>query len=242
MHPIIRVVTFFVFSLSMAFGHALHLVLAAVLLVLGYILEQKSQFTSNWLMLKRMRWLFLSIFIVYFWFTPGEPLISAIQNYSPSVEGIRMGFYRVCSLIFIVLAVTLLVRTIEKNELVSSILWLLKPLHFIGFPHERLAVRMALTLDYVIEVQDVYTSKSDSNQTKSEEGDVIHGSETNQSQLSQRLNKLSESSTQLFEKILQRAKLTESHEIIVKLEYRPPVLQWCYPAVLTVVSIVFARV
>ena len=36
MHPVIRVVTFFVFSFSMAFGHALHLALAAVLLVVAH--------------------------------------------------------------------------------------------------------------------------------------------------------------------------------------------------------------
>jgi energy-coupling factor transport system permease protein len=102
----------------------------------------------------RLKWLYLSIFIVYGWFTPGEavltlPMVNA--SYLPTVEGLQAGALRVAVLIAIVSVVAGLLQTIEKDKLVSAIIWLTLPLQRIGLDSQRLALLLVLTLDKVLQ-------------------------------------------------------------------------------------------
>lgn len=101
-------------------------------------------------MLSRMRWLFLSLLIIYFWFTPGQPLLF---SHGPTREGIEAGLLRISSLIILVGSVSLLLQTTARAQLIAAILWLALPLRWIGIKADRLAVRIVLTLETVVKAQ-----------------------------------------------------------------------------------------
>ena len=243
MHPVIRLVTFIIFSLCVVFGNVQHLLLALAVLVGGYAIWQRHLFKMNWQMLRRMRWLFLSILIIYLWFTPGQALLPSAGSLSPSLEGLRFGFYRICSLVFIVLAVNLLIKSISRDELIASILWLLYPLRLLGLPDERFAVRIALTFDVVHEVQGLYGKQKMVHNQEQVEGNTTHdvaqdrveqaGEERSlAARIRHRLWSSGESAVGLFQQVCRKAETMPCHEVIIPVEGTPPHHQWIYPAAL----------
>jgi hypothetical protein len=241
MHPVIRIVTFIIFSLCVVFGNVQHLLLGLSLLAGGYILWQPHLFKKNWQMLRRMRWLFLSILIIYLWFTPGQPLLPGAGSLSPSMEGLRFGFYRICSLVFIVLAVNLLIKSITRDELIAGILWLLHPLRLLGLPDERFAVRIALTFDVVHEVQGLYgEQKKVQNHGQGRESTTQNDApdQTQQqvrslaARIRHRLWASGESAVGLFQQVCHKAEQMPCHEVVIPVEGMPPHHQWIYPATL----------
>jgi energy-coupling factor transport system permease protein len=203
-----------------AFGSQPDLLLAALLLLAGYLVVGMQHFRAVVVMLKRMRWLFLSIFIVYSWFTPGQPLIGGWITNAPTLEGVVTGALRALSLAAIVLAVGVLIRTLVREQLLAGILWLLRPLEVLGLPYERLSVRLALTLDYVHQVQDLYSSAA------------TRSVESQENTLRQRLSWISQRATLLLEDVLQKAQQSEENEVFLVSGGRPPIWQWLYPLLL----------
>ncbi len=221
LHPSIRIICFFCFGAYVAFGGKTDLALAVILLLMGYALVGMQHFRAVMVMLKRMRWLFLSIFIIYTWFTPGQPIFKNWINTAPTYEGIVTGFLRASSLTAIVLAVGVLVRTLSRDQLLSGILWLLNPLERIGLPYERLAVRLALTLEYVHHVQKFYTG-----------GVVVNNSGPESATLRQRLLQISRRATDIFENVLDQSQQIDERAVMLVDEGRPPLWQWLYPVLL----------
>lgn len=228
MHPVIRIVTFFVLVLGATTGSTLQLAATGLLLVMGYSVVRWHSFRNNLAMLKRMRWLFLSILIIYLWFTPGQLLLPVLGVWSPSLEGLNLGLYRISSLVMIVLAVTLLVRSVDRADLISAILWLLTPFSIIGLPRERLAIRIALVFDVMGDVQKIYDQKNDSltqNQISTDIADL---------DASGRSGAISVAAIRLFQSVLDNAIATRSHEIEVAMNGAPPPYQWSYPVFLLI--------
>ncbi len=129
----------------------------ASLLVFGaYLYLGKAYLYRVWPMIRRLRWFFLSILIIYLWMTPGRPLVDGVDSgWMPTWEGVSGGFYRVAVLVVLVLGVQLLILFTERSQLVSAIYWLVFPLKVLGVSRERLAVRMALVMDVVAETQQL---------------------------------------------------------------------------------------
>jgi len=103
-------------------------------------------------MLKRMRWFFLSITIVYLWFTPGEPLFHLTYtplSLVPTFEGMELGLHRIFILILIIFMVNLLLKTTPQPRLLAAIYWWLRPMKYIGMNPPRAALRISLVLDFV---------------------------------------------------------------------------------------------
>ena len=229
-HPVIRILSFLIFGLCVSFGSEPQLLLASLAIVLGYASVRFANLAESWMMLKRMRWLFLSIFIVYLWFTPGHRLFPFLQSVSPSVEGLALGFVRVYSLFLIVIGVNLFIRSIEREELIRAILWLLKPFRHIGLPYERLAIRIALTFDFVGEARTLFQGsgmrvRSDSQQ---ESENCVDTSTSRYSRILKRLSKISDSAVQLFQNVLEKAASTECHHVSIPEYNTPPAYQWLY--------------
>ncbi|AHK78787.1 hypothetical protein M911_05945 [Ectothiorhodospira haloalkaliphila] len=98
-------------------------------------------------MVGRLKWFFLSIILVFGWFTPGTPLLALAPELSPSREGLLLGLQRSLVLVLAVGAVVWLLETTRRDDLVKGLLWLTRPLAILGFPRERFAVRLVLTLE-----------------------------------------------------------------------------------------------
>lgn len=220
MHPAIKIVSFLVFGASVSFGGDWALMLGLLLLIGFYLWGPLERLFSALRLLARMRWFFLSIAMVYVFFSPGRLLFSTLP-WGPTWEGLREGMTRIGVLVLIVLAVNLLLRTTARDDLTAAILWCLKPLSWLGLPHERLAVRIALTLDTVGEVQGVYR----------------HGPRGDETQVARqpvtvRLARIGETAKRLFVTVAERAESAPLHAIELPEESRPPLLQWLFPFIL----------
>lgn len=150
MHPLIRVLCFLVLSAAFAFGGAGGLWCGAILLLLAYAMRGRSHLGPAVRMAARLRWFYLSLAIVYGWFTPGTPLWAApeaLVPFLPTVEGLAAGAGRLLALVLIVFAVNLLLRTSSREELLAAIHGLARPLGAFGVSRDRLALRLVLVME-----------------------------------------------------------------------------------------------
>jgi len=220
MHPAIKIVSFLVFGASVSFGGERALLFGVLLIVGFYLLGPPERLYPALRLLSRMRWFFLSIAMVYVFFTPGRLVFSALP-WGPTWEGLHEGMLRVGVLVLIVLAVNLLLRTTGREALTAAILWCLRLLSWIGLPHERLAVRIALTLDTVGEVQSVYRH-----------GPRGDEAQTARQPVTVRLARIGETAKRLFVSVAQQAESAPLHSIEISEASRPPLWQWLFPAVI----------
>lgn len=100
-------------------------------------------------LLRRVRFLLLAIIVVFSAFTPGEALLDFWPELSPSREGVALALVHAGRVICVVFCVSMLMRALPTHRLVGGLYALLRPFDAIGFPTERVAVRILLVLDYV---------------------------------------------------------------------------------------------
>lgn len=119
------------------------LALVSVLLLLGALFVAASHLLQ---LLRRSRWLLLMLVILFGWMTPGTPII-----YLPgaSIEGLQLGAEQLGRLVLALAALAIVLRVLSPVELVAGMRTLLRPLEFVGLPRDRIAVRVALTLEAV---------------------------------------------------------------------------------------------
>lgn len=159
LHPLTCILSFLLFSISLALSPLSASTLGAgfLLLALGYLAAGTGHLAAAWHRIRRLRWFFLSIALFYFWATPGIGLFSVqgeqVPWWMPTLSGIQAGCYRALVLVAIMMAATLVLGYLDRGQLVSTVARLLAPLGWLGFPHERFSVRVSLTLDALTSVQ-----------------------------------------------------------------------------------------
>jgi len=147
MHPAIKIVNLIVISIFLTQGSWFSILLAGALLLPFYIIRP-DLWRPAIKMLFRLKWFFISILLIYYYYTPdiqqsAQTIISQIS------ERILPGSFRITVLIFILLTVNLFIRTTSKEEILSALLWLFLPLKFFNINIERIALRAILTLEYI---------------------------------------------------------------------------------------------
>ncbi|MEK7322984.1 MAG: hypothetical protein AABZ84_07890 [Pseudomonadota bacterium] len=156
MHPVIRIASFTVFTLSLAAGGKGQVLAAAVLLAVAYARVGTAGWPPAWRLLRRMRWLWLSLAVVYLWMTPGTPILPAspaLAAWLPTVEGLVLGGVRLAALVGMAMAASLVLHLTPRDDVLAALYWLTAPLRVIDGVRERLAVRIALSLAAVEQVQ-----------------------------------------------------------------------------------------
>jgi len=98
------------------------------------------------LLVRRSRWLLLMLLLIFGWMTPGTPM-PALPG--ASFEGVQQGGDHVARLLLALAALALMLRLLTPVELVTGARTLLAPLALLGPWRDRLAVRVALTLEAV---------------------------------------------------------------------------------------------
>lgn len=146
MHPLIRMVSFLVFAAGAAYASPGVLAVVTAAIMLAYLLH-RQWLPPAWQMLRRLRWLFLSILVIYALLTPGVPLLSLEGGWVPTVAGLRQGGIRILALVLVVLTVNILLRVTGRRELCAAIYQFVTPLSWLGLSRDRLAVRMILVLE-----------------------------------------------------------------------------------------------
>lgn len=216
MHAVIKMVSFLVFGAAMATGEP-QLLFVGALLVLPLYFFASDHRGHALTMLKRLRWLFLSILVVYLFFTPGQLIWTEI-TWGPTVEGVVHGLLRIAALVLLVLAVNWLIKGTEQADFLGAVLWCLQPLAWLGFPHERLAVRISLTLEAVSQVRSGYRQhQRDSEDTQN---------------TSSRLTKIAQTAHRLFRQTVAEAETTETRTIELPQQTAPPLIQWLVPVII----------
>ncbi len=97
-------------------------------------------------LLRRTRWLFLLLFLSYAWTLPGDPLWSAFDALTPTVEGLEAGLLQATRLLLLLSLLDFWVLALDTEALLTGLLSLIYPWRGFGVDVERIAVRLALTL------------------------------------------------------------------------------------------------
>jgi len=215
LHPLIRVFIFLVFAVLVAHADLVAIFVAAVVLSLVYALVDRSCLTSAWKMVFRIRWIFLSLFLIYAWFTPSDVSASSASAWLPSAAGMVNGLIHVMSLLMIVLAVNLLLSFTAKTDLMLALRWMVTPLAVLGVSRDRVALRMMLVMDTVAGVQVLV-------------GDALK--EIHETRFT--LVKIGAVTGEVFQRVLNKADQQEEQTIVLQPLCAPPFWQWLIPAFL----------
>lgn len=228
MHAVIKIICFLIFAAAVSVGETPVLLLGVLLVVPLYLSNfgerGRAHLGTAMAMLKRLRWLFLSIFIVYLFFTPGV-LIWPEVLWGPTEEGVLQGLSRIAVLVLIVAAVNVLLTSTAQDEFFAAIYWCLQPLSWFGVPRERLAVRITLTLESVSAVRDAYRreSRTESNDERKHAVPRATGS---------KIRTIADTAHRLFSKVVLDGQTASLREIQLPEQSRPPLLQWSIPLLL----------
>ncbi len=189
MHPVIRLICFLLLVVGLVTTNNI----LFIILIIFFI--YKCNLSSVIPTLKRLRWLFVSILILNLFFNSD---ILDIVNLFAAIE-------KIIILIAIVIAAHLFLTTTTTQEIISALQWWLLPLTKLGFPTERLAVRVALILDTVQTAQSFYT-------------------DTN--------SNISDKMTELFAKVFIQANTASLLILEIPKLSMPPLWQWIYPLIM----------
>jgi len=243
MHPVIRVLSLTLFCLLVSRGSIPVLITGFSLVIAFYVMTSLNYLYTAKIFLTRMRWFFLSIIIMYLWFTPGEALFSSESVLMPTVNGIELGITRVFSLLVIILAVNLFLQTTEKTLMMSALIWLTHPLNVFGDFQQRFAVRMALTLDAVSQVQTLcdFSKKNllmnnvKKAPLKSRSSIAMSIAASITVPISTSISKISNVITEVYQQVLTKAENAPCEPLELPQSGSPPLYQWVYLPCLVVI-------
>ena len=161
LHPAARILSLALLTILLARLQWQGLLLAAGPLIWLLFLHP-DHVKTVFRLVTRLRWFFLSILILYVWFTPGLPAIHSDGGTSFMSTGLMMGVERILALVIIVGYSGLLLSLSSRREIITGIYVLLSPLRKLGVDAARLAVRLGLVLECVPKFEDIQRSVSDS--------------------------------------------------------------------------------
>jgi energy-coupling factor transporter transmembrane protein EcfT len=144
-HPAAQILTWCLLVAIMQF-----LTLEILLVAAGFVLLFALLRSAHKLMqlLRRTRWIMLSLLLIYAYSTPGQPLLNALGIFSPSREGLSDGVLQLTRLLAALAGLAILLDRLHRQQLIAGLYTLFAPLQLIGVSRERVAVRLALTLHY----------------------------------------------------------------------------------------------
>jgi len=118
---------------------------AVALIPFSLLLARKRTF----LLLRRARWLFVSIVILFALATPGQRLPNAAGDMGVTMDGVMLAAEHVLRLSLLLATLALLHQRLGTNGMMCGLYWLLGPLANWRTLRERIVVRLMLVLDYV---------------------------------------------------------------------------------------------
>ena len=118
--------------------------MSAILLVL--MLYHKAH--GFFLLLRRTRWLMISLFLIYGFASPGDPVLPLLGIFSPSVQGLQAGLLQVWRLLMLLAGLAVLFATTARETLLAGLYVIMKPFNVLGVNAEKIALRVWLTLNY----------------------------------------------------------------------------------------------
>jgi energy-coupling factor transport system permease protein len=144
-HPAAQILAWCLLVAAMQFLRLEYLLAAAGFVLLFALLLSARKLMQ---LLRRTRWIVLSLLLIYAYSTPGQPLLDTFGIFSPSIEGLGDGVLQLTRLLSALAGLAILLDRLHRQQLVAGLYTLLAPFQLIGVSRERVAVRLALTLHY----------------------------------------------------------------------------------------------
>jgi energy-coupling factor transport system permease protein len=144
-HPVVQILIWMLLALlAQRLQPLALLVLTAVLFGLALRLCRKQLLS----LLRRTRWILFSLLLIYAYTTPGTALWALLGVVSPTREGLLDGLLQLVRLVSVLSGLAILLELLPQTRLISGLYSLAYPLRWLGLSRERIAVRLALTLEY----------------------------------------------------------------------------------------------
>jgi len=160
MHPVIRISIFLIFTYFIIQVKPAQLLLSGFILFGASYFQAKKYTVMMWSMVWRLKWFYLSIFLLFGFLTPND--VSSFEVHDFLLGNLNSGFYfalvKIIALILIVMSVIVLIVSIPRNELISALVLLSKPFSVIGFSSERFAMRVYLIIEFTETLPSVINS------------------------------------------------------------------------------------
>jgi energy-coupling factor transporter transmembrane protein EcfT len=148
-HPLVKILLFIFTLLLMSYMSNAYLLPMSLILFVYATWLARSDFLR---VVRRMKWLFISIFIIYAFGTPGEYIQYIPVSVAPTVEGCVLGVMQIAKLLIALAVLSILFATSSKEQLMIGLHLLLSPLNLLGLNTNKFTARLLLTLDYVEEL------------------------------------------------------------------------------------------
>lgn len=144
-HPAAQILTWCLLVGAMQVLAPGPLLIAAGLVLLCAFAVSRHKFVQ---LVRRTRWIMLSLLLIYAWSTPGQALLDVLGMFGPTREGLTDGALQLIRLLAALAALAILLDRLHRQQLIAGLYALFAPLQWLGLSRERLAVRLALTLHY----------------------------------------------------------------------------------------------
>ena len=134
MHPFVKILCFVLILLLTNTLRDQWLIALCAGLCLMAVWSNKRNFLR---VVRRMRWLFISLLIIYAFTTPGEYIPELLAYASPTYEGCVLGLLQITKLLIALASLSLLFASSSKQDLIAGLYMLLTPLKLFGLNGER---------------------------------------------------------------------------------------------------------
>lgn len=144
-HPAIQILIWMTLSIS---AQALAAPGLFAMTVVLFAVAAKLNSRQLYSLIRRTRWILFSLLLIYAYTTPGVAVITELGRYSPTLEGLSDGLLQLGRLLTMLSGLAILLSLLTEAQFISGIHALAYPLNWFGGSRERVAVRLALTLQY----------------------------------------------------------------------------------------------
>lgn len=144
-HPAAIIVLWLFLAIALQSLHAPAMLGLGGLLIAAALRMSAMRFYA---LMRRTRWVMISLLVIYGYVTPGEAIWAPAGTLSPTMEGVMGGALQLCRLAFALAGLSIVLHLLDQRLLMGGIYVLAYPLQLLGLSRERVAVRLALTLNY----------------------------------------------------------------------------------------------
>ena len=120
MHPFVKILLFIFTLLLMSYLSNAYLLLMCLFLFAYATWLARSDFLR---VVRRMKWLFISIFVIYAFGTPGEYIQHIPASAAPTVEGCILGGGQIAKLLIALATLNILFATSSREQLMIGYIY-----------------------------------------------------------------------------------------------------------------------
>ena len=174
-----------------------------VLCVIGlaFLFEKGRGFTAGLKLFWRIRWLLLSILLVYVWLPIGS-----------FTESLWLASQRIALLMIMLFALQALVLNMSRNNIVMGLYAVLWPLSIMGLSRDQIVLRLILTLESVSQLPTVLGQQHEADKT-----------------ITSRLKNIVERLINTITNVLSHSEIITHDEVSIETDIVVPLWQWALP-------------